>query len=86
MSDQKEEITVEEKNLVEFHCIMCGKLLLKESILIGKIEIKCASCGAINTMEKTVDLDTVVTIPNKSRVIGQKKKEMKEANGRNGKS
>jgi len=35
-------------NIEEFRCEKCGKLLAKEEILYGQIEIKCYACNHYN--------------------------------------
>ncbi len=74
VKDNQREIEEEigaQSPLAEFHCIGCGKLLLKEAMLIGKIEVKC-TCGVINTIEKTV-ITTKIDVDRNS----QKKKGVK---------
>ena len=38
----------------ELRCKKCGKLLCKEDILHGKIEIKCYSCNMINAFDSDI--------------------------------
>lgn len=33
----------------QFRCKKCGKLLCREDIKVGNVEIKCPRCGEINT-------------------------------------
>ena len=40
----------EEGELAPFRCFRCGRLLAKEAILVGIVEIKCKNCKAINTL------------------------------------
>ncbi|MFZ5986785.1 MAG: Com family DNA-binding transcriptional regulator [Bacillota bacterium] len=70
--EETEEIGAQSE-LAELHCIGCGRLLLKEAMLIGKIEIKCGSCGVINTVEKTV-ITTKIDVNRKFKKKGNAKK------------
>jgi len=35
----------------EVHCAKCGKLLLKEGVQHGFLEIKCKKCGGLTILE-----------------------------------
>lgn len=46
MAKKKEDI------FRQFRCVRCGKLLAREDIKKGNLEIKCRACGAINLLQK----------------------------------
>ena len=49
------------KNKREWRCFRCGALLAKDKILLGRIEIKCRKCNALNVLELN-ELDKVIDI------------------------
>jgi phage FluMu protein Com len=36
--------------MIELRCKRCGALLLKESIVMGTVEVKCHRCNTFNTL------------------------------------
>jgi len=44
----KKQVNSNTEELRPFRCYNCGKLLAKENILVGVVEIKCKSCKAMN--------------------------------------
>ena len=39
--------------MIELRCRGCNRLLMKEDVRNGSIEIKCPSCGTFNYIERT---------------------------------